>query len=323
MILRNFKSTNEALEIFKNDSLLHPPGIKYQYTTFGFTLIAAVIEGISKKSFLNFLQEEVFNPLKIKSATADFQNKIISNRVGFYDLSPKGNYYNSRYINSSYKWAGGGLLSSAEDLTKFGSAHLDGKFISHKTLKEMFTTQKTFAGKETNVGIAWRINKGFWGEKIIHHEGSMSGARSAILIYPEQELVITLLSNLSQTPLFAFETAQIIAEPFLKKNYSIKTKLPYDIEGVYDIKGVLNGRELTGNAKITKNRKKNYAGIVEIGKTKMIILDTIKNSKGYNLILTHPQGGLLLFPFLKNGDKFQTGKVSITASNFSFTMSKK
>ncbi len=42
----SFESAHESLELFKGDALLHAPGVKYSYTTHGFTVVAAALEAI-------------------------------------------------------------------------------------------------------------------------------------------------------------------------------------------------------------------------------------------------------------------------------------
>jgi len=37
----------EALQIFANDPLVAQPGTKYQYSTYGYTLLGCVLEGAS------------------------------------------------------------------------------------------------------------------------------------------------------------------------------------------------------------------------------------------------------------------------------------
>jgi len=38
--------------------LLHQPGTKYAYTTFGYTLLGVAIEGASGSSFVDYLREK-------------------------------------------------------------------------------------------------------------------------------------------------------------------------------------------------------------------------------------------------------------------------
>jgi CubicO group peptidase (beta-lactamase class C family) len=43
------------------------PGEKYRYSNAGYSMLAAVVEIISGKSFENFLLENIFEPCKMKS----------------------------------------------------------------------------------------------------------------------------------------------------------------------------------------------------------------------------------------------------------------
>src|SRR5262245_59270282 len=61
---RRYASLTEALGIFASDPLLQEPGTKYVYTTFGYTLLGAAIEGASGGSFVDTLRANVLEPAK-------------------------------------------------------------------------------------------------------------------------------------------------------------------------------------------------------------------------------------------------------------------
>ena len=212
----HYDTVVDSLKIFQDDLLVAPPGTRYQYTTFGYTLLSAVVEGASKKSFLDYMQEVVFQPLKMEHTAADRPDQIIPDRTGFYDRNRSGQIVNSPYVDPSYKWSGGGMLSTAEDLIRFGSACLRPGFFKAETLDLLFTPQRTSEGKETGVGIGWRITADSEGRPIVHHAGSMGGCRAVILIYRDAGVVVAMLSNLGGTPRAIEESVQTIAGPFLK-----------------------------------------------------------------------------------------------------------
>src|SRR5881296_3876945 len=60
---RRFASVREGLEIFERDSLLFPPGTRFSYSSYGFNLISAVIEGAAREEFLRYMTRNVFRPL--------------------------------------------------------------------------------------------------------------------------------------------------------------------------------------------------------------------------------------------------------------------
>jgi serine beta-lactamase-like protein LACTB, mitochondrial len=208
-------SVSESLKIFQDSQLLHPPGTKYFYSTYGYTLISAVIEGASGQDFLAYIQDQVFRPLKMESTVADDNQRIIPNRTRFYSRDESRQWVNGPYTDNSNRWAAGGFLSTAEDLAHFASAHLKGGFLKTETLALMFTSQKTSDGKETGVGLGWRIGKDGEGRRILHHGGESVGGRAFVLVYPDQKVVVAILANLTFAR-FAEKEASSLATLFMR-----------------------------------------------------------------------------------------------------------
>lgn len=192
-----YKSVSDALKIFQDDPLDFPPGTKFGYSSYGYTLLSAAIEGAARQDFLSYMQNEVFNPLKMQSSSADDNRKIVPNRTRFYSLDENKSLINAPYIDGSETWAGGGFLSTSEDLVRFGSAHLQNGFLKEATLKEIFTSQRTSDGKETGTGFGWRIGTDKEGRIYYFHPGENVGGRSYLWMYPHQKVVVVMLHNLT------------------------------------------------------------------------------------------------------------------------------
>ncbi|MEZ5344956.1 MAG: serine hydrolase domain-containing protein [Pyrinomonadaceae bacterium] len=192
-----FRSVSEELKFFENDPLDFPPGTKYGYSNFGFSLLSAVIEGAAKKDFLTYVKQEVFDPLNMPDSAADENSKIIPNRSAFYSLNKEREWINAPYIDQSRSWAGSGFLSTSEDLVRYGSAFLQPGYLKAETLKEMFTLQKTKDGKETEAGFAWRIKKDSDGRVFYNHPGENVGGRSYLVMYPKEKVVVAMLHNIT------------------------------------------------------------------------------------------------------------------------------
>ena len=195
-----YETIIDGLEIFANDPLLFPPGEKFVYSSYGWNLISAVIEGASKEDFLTLMETRIFEPLRMRSTEADRNAFIVSERVRPYHRTDDGFLYNAPYVDNSYKWAGGGFLSTAEDLVRFGQAHLSPGFLKASTLSLLFKSQKTTAGVETGYGIGWSINEDDRGRQVIGHGGGSVGGTTRLFTYPEYGLVISIVSNLSNAP---------------------------------------------------------------------------------------------------------------------------
>lgn len=192
-----YHSVTESLNRFENDPLIAPPGTKMEYSSYGYVLASAVIEGASRQDFLSFMHDHVFVPLGMQDTTADENDKIVPGRARWYNLRSDGTYRNSPYADLSYKWAAGGFLSSAEDLVRFGAALLDPGFLDQATLTAMFTPQKLSTGEKTKYGLGWQVHEaGDRGQELRYeHSGGASGSGSWLIIYPQQRVVIAWLEN--------------------------------------------------------------------------------------------------------------------------------
>jgi len=194
---KHYENIQEGLKIFENDPLVAPPGTKFSYSSYGYNLLSAVIESSSGEPFLTYMQEHVFTPLGLVHTTADQNTEIIEQRSRFYELAKGGEQENAPYVDNSYKWAGGGFLSTAEDLVRFGSSMLQTGFLKAETLQTMFTPQKTKAGEPIEYGIGWFVHKSHSGKLVYEHSGGSIGGTSQLIVYPGSHLVIALVTNLS------------------------------------------------------------------------------------------------------------------------------
>jgi serine beta-lactamase-like protein LACTB len=212
---RFYPSVKDGLTVFEHELLLAKPGTSYTYSTHGFTLLSAAIEGASRNDFLQYMQKEVFEPLGMDQTGPDLRQQISKNKAILYDMDKGFAEKEKDPEDPSYKWAGGGFISTPIDLVKMAGGYFNG-FLQQQTVDTLFKSQKLNSGQETRVGIGWRISQDVDGRSVRDHAGSMGGARSVICIYPEEKLSIAIMTN-ANWPSMIEETAQLIALPFLAK----------------------------------------------------------------------------------------------------------
>jgi CubicO group peptidase (beta-lactamase class C family) len=198
-----YNTLTEALSIFKDDPLDFEPGTRYGYTTFGYSLLGAVIEGASGMTFADYLREHVFKPAGMQHTQVDDLYAIIPNRARGY--TPRvfgqfdGNYRNPVLMDSSYKVPGGGLVSTAEDLARFAIAAQNGVLIKPETFAEMSKGQKARDGRETGYGYGWYVGRsgGFSSDPdSVWHGGVQPGFTSELWILPKKRFALVILTNL-------------------------------------------------------------------------------------------------------------------------------
>lgn len=197
---KKYETVKEGLTIFADDPLLFEPGTKYAYSSYAWNLISAAMETAADQDFLSFMQEKVFQPLNMDDTEPDYADQDIKDRVQFYVLS-NNKLTQAPYVDNSYKWAGGGFISTAEDVIKFANAHLQAGYLKQATLDLWIASQQTKDGKPTNYGIGWRSGEDNKGRKWYGHSGGSIGGTSYMLIYPKEKLVVVTLVNLSSARL--------------------------------------------------------------------------------------------------------------------------
>ncbi len=208
-----YPSSTEAISIFKNDSLIAAPGAKHFYSSYGYTLVGCAIEHVTNTSFEEALQKYIFDVAQMNQTELDYYDEIIPNRAKTYDIEKDGSFKNTRQVDLSNKFPGGGILSTPTDLVKFGNALLDHRLLNSSTREKMWEEQKTITGESTNYALGWRVSND---EKQIYHGGSSAGGKSFLLIIPGEQLVVAFTTNSSYFSSSRLEFAQQIATLFSK-----------------------------------------------------------------------------------------------------------
>lgn len=194
---KRYRSVGHGLEIFQESPLLFQPGSRYSYSSYGYNLLAAVIENITQVSYLDYMRDSIFLRLEMSATVPDYHEELIPGRVSFYNRQGD-QFINSPFVDNSYKWAGGGFLSTVGDLLKFARAHLENTLVKPATLLYFTKTQQTNDGQETGYGMGWRTAEDKFGRHWLGHSGGSVGGTSLMCIYPDQDLIVILLTNISQ-----------------------------------------------------------------------------------------------------------------------------
>ena len=186
----------EGLDIFKNDPLLFKPGTNYKYSTYGWNLLSVVVQNASGEDYIDYMSNAVFSPLKMNQTSLGFSDKEMPNRTSFY-VKQNGKVVIAPKVSNEFKAAGGGFVSTTEDLILFGNQFIKPTIASKKVISEMVTPLQTSKGKKTNYGIGIGVVKLKNNVVRYAHSGGGMGATAFLLIYPEKEIVISILTNLS------------------------------------------------------------------------------------------------------------------------------
>ncbi|MFH4965139.1 serine hydrolase domain-containing protein [Gaetbulibacter sp. M235] len=201
----NIKMTiSEGLSLFKDDDLLFEPGTQYHYSSMGYALLSEIMETASGIPFSKFVNDSIFIPLEMTHSSTDNSDIKVTNKTEFYKSTSLKKPVIAKPVSNEYKVASGGFLSTSEDIVKFGNEIIFPKIISKEALSEIITSQRLKSGNKTGYGIGFSVGHSQKGTPKYYHTGGGVGASTILLIYPEEELVITVLTNLTGVNMVEF-----------------------------------------------------------------------------------------------------------------------
>jgi CubicO group peptidase (beta-lactamase class C family) len=187
----HYNNSLESISIFKDDSLLFKPGTQYYYSSYGWNLIGAVVEGASHLNYLDYMLKNIWKPLGMKQTYGDVVDSIMADKSRFYYATGE----EAESYDLSYKYPSGGLISTTEDLVRFGNELLYGSYFDKTLTRKVFETQFTSDNTPTNYGLGWNILKDRNGHRVWYHAGDLLEGSGYLLIYPDDGIVIGFLAN--------------------------------------------------------------------------------------------------------------------------------
>jgi len=198
-IMRNNHSVEDLIEEFKNLPFDFEPGTKYSYSNSGFTLLGYIIEKISKKSYKQYLQDNIFNKLLMNDTGYDDHIQLIKNRASGYSLEGEEKILsNCDFVDMHVPYAAGALYSTVEDLHIWNKGLFQGKVISDESFNQMISKHAN-AGEKGNYGygiFTQDIELGGQVRKKVYHGGGIDGFLSANNIFINEDVQIIMITNI-------------------------------------------------------------------------------------------------------------------------------
>ncbi len=190
--LRRHLTQNQFIQLMGKQPMDFAPGEKFKYCNSGFNLLGFIIENVSGKKYWEFMSERIFTPLGMTNTTDRTPGHVIRNRASGYEQT------NHIHINRDYDltdiFSAGAIVSTVGDLAKWDAA-LDGdKLFTPATKEQMWTAVKLNDGKPYQYGFGWFLDS-VEGHKNIGHSGSTSGFSASNQRFPDDKLVVIILTN--------------------------------------------------------------------------------------------------------------------------------
>lgn len=247
-------TASESLFYLKGRELRSAPGSRYLYSTWGYTLLAAAVEAAAGQPYLDLLSAQVVPGLAVGPDQTG-QSPAMSQAYALNAQGPQP----APAADLSYSWGGAGLAATAPALAEWGGRVLQGRVVDAATRDWMWQPALDNAGQPAGergftVGFGWRLDRDAQGQRTVHHAGSTLGARSVLLLWPQQGqgggTGVSLLSNAMWTSSIE-RSAELLSAP-------LRPPVPGLAEQACPVKvsrfeGELDGAALQGSANFRRD----------------------------------------------------------------------
>jgi CubicO group peptidase (beta-lactamase class C family) len=210
----HFSSLDSAYRAIAAAPLAFPPGSRTEYATGLFTIVGRTLERITGENYPDVMRRRIFEPAGMKSTVPNDPRQPVSNRAAFYVRRGGGGFEPAPAFDPSFKLPGAGFLSTAEDLARFGLALLGPDLLSDDSRRQLFTPVPLADGTPTPYALGFQTLEED-GRRVMLQPGGGPGIASWLAVYPDDGLVVAILSNATGAPL-GDAVRRAVADAFLR-----------------------------------------------------------------------------------------------------------
>lgn len=205
-----YSTVMDAVDAVAKKGLIAEPGKQYVYSSFGYTVLGAIVERVSKQSFELYMKTNIWEKADMHNTSIERRNTL-ANKSRLY-LKVGSLFIRSPYTDLSIIYPAGGVQSTVEDLLLFGHAILNNQLITEQSLDIMTNVKhslSSFAGDDP-YGLGWYVYHDEKHGKRIAHSGAQPGSSAYFEINLNKKTVVVALSNAFGTKTSTYNLAKEI-----------------------------------------------------------------------------------------------------------------
>jgi CubicO group peptidase (beta-lactamase class C family) len=179
----------------RHKSLNFRPGSEFLYSNTGYTLLAIIVRRVSGQSHGEFAEARIFAPLGMRNTHVQEEHRtIVRGRTSAYEPRPGGGL---RINIPDWDVSGStNLFTTAGDLLKWEQNLVDGRVGGKALVESMQVPGHLSDGSATAYGFGLLIEP-YRGVRTVNHSGGDAGYRAEVVRFPDHDLTLVSLCNLS------------------------------------------------------------------------------------------------------------------------------
>jgi CubicO group peptidase (beta-lactamase class C family) len=217
-------------------ALIGPVGGRASYSQLGYNLLGRVIENVTGQTYEAAIASLVFEQAGLVNSVFTAGAAITRRFAVGHNLSQGTLKVARTWKDTRGNNPGGGLASSVSDQLRWARFQLGGSDLARRMQEPTVTLHGSTLGDA--IGLAWFLRE-VDGVRTVGHGGSTNGQFANLLLVPERNFAVTVMSNAGPDSGLALNQAVVrwALEHYLGVVERDPEPLPYDAERAGEIAG--------------------------------------------------------------------------------------
>jgi len=176
------------------------PGQRFAYNQTNYLLLARIIARQSGMPYERFLASSQFGTVGMDRTTFGDSYDLVPDAATMYSLAPRATEAADTPPRLSHwfydmppsLWAGGGILTTADDTARWLAALIDGRLLAEPSRTRMWTAEPLADGRAGPWAAGWPVLQAAPDRQV----AGIGGARSAFIVFPDRGVAVVVLTNL-------------------------------------------------------------------------------------------------------------------------------
>jgi D-alanyl-D-alanine carboxypeptidase len=203
-------TAEKILDLWARKPLDFDPGTKWQYSNTNYVIAGVIVEKVSGMPLLQFLQQRLFDPLKMQHIEDVNLHKLGETDATGYMRYALGPPRVAPKEGAGWLFAAGELAMPASELAKWDIGMLHQQLLKPATYSEMETEVKLKNGRGSGYALGLQTGN-IAGHRAIRHGGEVSGFTAQNIVFPDDNMAVAVLTNQDANGAASFIARQIAA----------------------------------------------------------------------------------------------------------------
>jgi len=194
----NFPTAKELEQLYSERQAAFAPSTRWKYSNLSFAVAGRVVEKVSGKSWADYVQHNIFNPLGMTASSVDKNVPELS--VPYGRRMPDGSREVLPFVDSRGMAAATGLTSNVDDMAKFMSAQFrrgprgGSQIVSSGSWREMLRVRSVEEDWKSGSGLGFDVKR-VKDRTYVGHGGGYPGNTTMTLIQLDDKVGVIVLTN--------------------------------------------------------------------------------------------------------------------------------